>query len=209
MRNSPIPSAPVRSSAATSSRSPALTISVMRWPSFVTGGSDFSAANVARRFWRQREARRRTLPPSPASARTSTAHSVTSSSSRSPSAIVRRTSLDAAEHRHAHRARDDDDVRGQRPFLQHHALQPAPVVFEQFGGPEVARDQDRVLAQAHLRGGAQSAPTRSGAAGWRDPPGRACGRRAADRRSGASACGCAAARARSRLPRSARCRSPR
>jgi hypothetical protein len=57
------------------------------------------------------------------------------------------------EHRHAHRPRDDRDVRGQRPFFEDHALQTPLVVFEQFGGPEIARNQDRVLPQPHLRGG--------------------------------------------------------
>jgi len=43
-------------------------------------------------------------------------------------------------------------VRGQRPFLEHDALQAAAVIFEQLGGPEVACDQDRILPQsAHLR----------------------------------------------------------
>jgi hypothetical protein len=43
-------------------------------------------------------------------------------------------------------------MRGKRAFLQHHALELAPVVFEQFGRAEVARDQDRVAPQA-LAGG--------------------------------------------------------
>ncbi|SBV31719.1 protein of unknown function [uncultured Sphingopyxis sp.] len=62
--------------------------------------------------------------------------------------------VDAADHRHPHRARDDDDMGGQRPFLEHDALQAAAVIFEQFGGAEVARDQDRILPKAHLRRGA-------------------------------------------------------
>ena len=64
---------------------------------------------------------------------------------------------DAADHRHAHRARDDDDVRGERAFLEHDALQAAAVIFEQFGGAEVACDQDRILPQAHLRRGSHLA----------------------------------------------------
>ena len=43
------------------------------------------------------------------------------------------------------------------PSSEHHALQPPLVVFEQLGGPEVARDQDRVLLQPELRRGAQLA----------------------------------------------------
>ena len=46
---------------------------------------------------------------------------------------------------------------GERPFLQDHALQLAPVIFEQLGRPEVAGDQDRVLRQAGLRRGAELA----------------------------------------------------
>ena len=64
---------------------------------------------------------------------------------------------DAPDHRHAHRAGDDGDVGGQRPFLQHHALQPPPVIFEQLGRPEVAGDEDRVLGKPGLRGGAHPA----------------------------------------------------
>ena len=63
----------------------------------------------------------------------------------------------AAEHRHPHRTRDDGDVRGERAFLQHHALQPAAIIFEQFRRPQVARDQDRVLPEPQLRGGAELA----------------------------------------------------
>ena len=64
---------------------------------------------------------------------------------------------DAADHRHAHRPGDDGDMGGQRAFLQHHALQPPPVIFEQFGRAEVLGDQDRVLGQAGLRRGAHPA----------------------------------------------------
>ncbi len=64
---------------------------------------------------------------------------------------------DAPEHRHPHRARDDRHVRGQRSFLEHHALQPSAIVFEQLGGAQVARDQDRIVPQAELRGGAELA----------------------------------------------------
>src|SRR3546814_6937774 len=42
----------------------------------------------------------------------------------------------------------------QRPFLEHDALQAAAIIFEQLGGTEVARDQDRIVPQAHLRRGA-------------------------------------------------------
>ena len=45
-------------------------------------------------------------------------------------------------------------MRGQRAFLEQHALQSPPVIFEQFGGPEVARHQHRVPRQTTLRGGA-------------------------------------------------------
>ena len=57
-------------------------------------------------------------------------------------------------HRDSDRARDDRHVRGQRTFLEQHGLQPPAVIFEQFGGAEVARDQDRVAGEAGLRGGA-------------------------------------------------------
>ena len=60
---------------------------------------------------------------------------------------------DAPDHGHAHRARDDRHVRGERAFLEHHALQPALVIFEQLGGAHVARDEDRVLVEPGLRRG--------------------------------------------------------
>jgi hypothetical protein len=62
---------------------------------------------------------------------------------------------DAAQHGHAHGARDDDDVGGQRSFLQDHAFQLAAIIFEEFGRPQVARDQDRLVRQPHLRRGAE------------------------------------------------------
>ncbi len=42
-------------------------------------------------------------------------------------------------------------MRRQRPFFQHHALQPALVVFEKFRRAQIAGDQDRVLAQTLCR----------------------------------------------------------
>ena len=54
--------------------------------------------------------------------------------------------VEAADHRHSDRARDDHHVRGQRAFLEQHGLEPSPVIFEQVGGAEVARDQHRVAA---------------------------------------------------------------
>ena len=48
-------------------------------------------------------------------------------------------------------------MRGQRTFFQHHALQAALVVFQQFGRAEVARNQDRILPQALGRRRAQLA----------------------------------------------------
>ena len=172
-----------------------------------------AAGRAARRIRRgasgAARARPRTPPPSPSMGRTKTAPRRASSSSRSPSAICRRTSRDAAEHRHAHRARDDRDVRGQRAFLEHHALQPPPVIFEQFGRAEVARDQDRVLPQPHLRRGAHLA---------RDDPQQPVRQileivhpvgeqRIVDLAHPHRAC--AAGRARSPPRRSGRCRSPR
>ena len=44
---------------------------------------------------------------------------------------------------------------GQRAFLQHDPAQEPPVVFEQFGGAEVARDNDRIAAQPRARGAAE------------------------------------------------------
>ena len=64
--------------------------------------------------------------------------------------------VQAADHRHADRPRDDRHVRGQRAFLEQHGLQPAAVIFEQLGGPEVAGDQDRVAREAGLRRGAHA-----------------------------------------------------
>ena len=46
---------------------------------------------------------------------------------------------------------------GQRAFLEDHALELAPVIFEQFGRTEIARDQHRVLRQPGLGGGAELA----------------------------------------------------
>ena len=57
-----------------------------------------------------------------------------------------------ADHRHSDRPRDDRHVRGERALLEQHGLQPAAVIFEQFGGSEVARDQHRVVREAGLRG---------------------------------------------------------
>ena len=57
----------------------------------------------------------------------------------------------APQYRHAHRPRDDRDVRGQRSFFEDHPLQPPPVIFEEFRRTQIARDQDRVLPEAHLR----------------------------------------------------------
>ena len=173
-----------------------------------TAGSVRIAANSARRFWLSamrcskpdgswRVGRTMTLPLSP------------STRIGSPSSTLWRMSLQPAEHRHAHRARDDRHVRGERAFLEHHALQPPPVVFEQFGRAEVARDQDRVAASARSAPRCRAGPRRSAAAGSTGPRGRASGPAAADRRSRACASACAAGRARSPPRRSGRCRSPR
>jgi hypothetical protein len=63
---------------------------------------------------------------------------------------------EAADDRHTHGSRDDCHVRGQRPFLEQHRLQPAPVIFEELGGAKIARDEDGVLLEAGLGGGAHS-----------------------------------------------------
>ena len=85
-----MPSAPVASSAATSSRSPALTITDMRTPSLVTAGLSLTAAYSARRFWVAAS-----LVSNASSiagvGRAKTAASPPSSRTRSPSAIGRRT----------------------------------------------------------------------------------------------------------------------
>ena len=46
---------------------------------------------------------------------------------------------------------------GERAFLQDHALQPAAIIFEQLGRPEIARNQDRILPQPQLGSGAHLA----------------------------------------------------
>ena len=61
----------------------------------------------------------------------------------------------AAEHGHPHRTRHDHDMRGERTFLQHHALEPAPVIFEQFRRPQIACEQHRVAPQTLRRRRAQ------------------------------------------------------
>ncbi len=48
-------------------------------------------------------------------------------------------------------------MRGERAFLEDHALEAALVVFEQFGRAEIARDQDRIVAQARAGRGADLA----------------------------------------------------
>ena len=58
--------------------------------------------------------------------------------------------IDAAKHGHAHGAGHDDHVRGQAAFFQHHAFQVALVIFEQFGGPKIAGDQDGIAGDADL-----------------------------------------------------------
>ena len=65
--------------------------------------------------------------------------------------------VDLAGDGDAHRARHDHDVAGQRAFLEHHALEPPLVVFEQLGGPEVLGDEDRIAAQAGAGRGAELA----------------------------------------------------
>ncbi len=57
-------------------------------------------------------------------------------------------------YRHPHGAGDDRHVRGERAFLEHNGFQAATVIFEQFSGTEVARDQHRVPGKAGLGGGA-------------------------------------------------------
>ena len=49
--------------------------------------------------------------------------------------------VQTADHRHADGARDDGHVRGERALLEQHGFQPAPVIFEQVGRSEVARNQ--------------------------------------------------------------------
>ena len=144
VRNRPMPSAPVIGSAAASSARPALTITLTCTPSLVLAGSvpdrgEFGAALLAQR------------------------HAMLEAGQQRPrradddAAVVavdedRLAFLDAvadvgqaADHRHADRARDDRHVRGQRAFLEQHALQPAAVIFEQLG---------------RARGCARSAPRR-------------------------------------------------
>ena len=58
--------------------------------------------------------------------------------------------LDLPEDRDPHRTGDDRDMRGQRTFFEDHALEPAPVIFEQFSRTQVAGNQDRVLPQTHF-----------------------------------------------------------
>ena len=145
------------SSAATSSRRPALTITAMRMPSLVTGGLSLHRGIFGAALLAGGELGLERLLASPASAGRRRSPRRRRAARDRPRAISRRTLRDPPEHRHAHRPRDDGDVRGQRAFLEDHALQLAPVIFEQFGGPEIARDQDRILRQAHLRGGAELA----------------------------------------------------
>ena len=57
-------------------------------------------------------------------------------------------SAHAAQHRYSHGPRHDHDVAGERTFLEQHALEPAAIVFQQFGRAQVARDQDGIAAQA-------------------------------------------------------------
>ena len=45
---------------------------------------------------------------------------------------------DGRDHGDAHGTRHDHHVRGQRAFFQQHAFQPPAVVFQQFGGAEIA-----------------------------------------------------------------------
>ena len=151
-----MPSAPVVSIAATSSRMPALTIIVMRVPSLVTGGRSRIAANSARRFW----------PSAILASNASSIDRARADDGRALAGIdqdhvafadLAARIAHAAEHGNAHRTRHDHDMAGERAFLQDHALQPAPIIFEQFGRAEIARDQDRILAQAHLRGSAELA----------------------------------------------------
>ena len=59
--------------------------------------------------------------------------------------------LHAAQHRNAHRARHNHDMRGQRTFFEYHTAQPALVIFEQFGWPQIARNQDRIFLKPKLR----------------------------------------------------------
>ena len=55
--------------------------------------------------------------------------------------------IDAAEHRHAHGARHDNDMRGQAAFLEDDTAQETLVIFEQFGRSQIARDQNGVALQ--------------------------------------------------------------
>ena len=65
--------------------------------------------------------------------------------------------IDAAKHGHAHGAGHDDDVRRQAAFFQHHALQVALVIFQQFGRAEIAGNQYGIAGDAQLRCRAQLA----------------------------------------------------
>ncbi len=48
-------------------------------------------------------------------------------------------------------------MRGERTFLEHHALEPSSIVFEQFGRSQIARHEDGVAPQALPRRGAKLA----------------------------------------------------
>ena len=56
--------------------------------------------------------------------------------------------IDAAKYGHAHGAGHDDDVRRQAAFFQHHALQVALVIFQQFGRAEIAGNQYGIAGDA-------------------------------------------------------------
>ena len=133
-----------------------MTITLTFSPSRVTAGSVLVAANSARRCWLSvmrcsklawsgRVGRMMTLPLSP------------STRIVSPSSTLWRMSFEPADDRHADGPGDDRHVRGQRAFLEQHGLQPPPVIFEQFGGPEVAGDQHGIVGQPGLRRGAHPA----------------------------------------------------
>jgi hypothetical protein len=150
VRKRPMPSAPVTSSAPTSSRSPALTISSTRTPSFVIAGCIAQLREFRLALLAELElALERLIHVR----RGSDEQSVLGHIHQDEVALVDEVAHIAhpAEHRNAHRARNDDHVRCERAFLKHHALQAPPVIFEQLRRAEIARDEDRILPQSKLR----------------------------------------------------------
>ena len=128
----------------------------MRVPSVVTAGRSRSLAYSAWRFAlseavaaERRQHRRRR--PDEHRARPPVDEQLVAVGDRRPEVA------DAADDRHPHRAGDDGDVRGQRAFFEDDALEEPAVVFEQFGGAEVARQDDGIADQPRPRGTAELA----------------------------------------------------